>query len=707
MSNYSASNRADVIIVTPDIVGPVRNGGIGTACLHYARTLADAGIPVDVLFTGVAEPDAMRDWQHRYETLGIGLASLSDMRWPDITVHGSYWYTERAWQVLEFLRRREYRYVLFQDWHANGFWATRARQMGAAFGHTRFGLIAHSPTDWQKAGMETFGSSPLEEADLEWCERQTIAAVDVLISPSQHMVDWLLAHGYSLPPVVTVCPYTFEDAPRQPEPGSVDDGHVIFFGRLETRKGLHLFGGALRELAGSGGRLPRQVSLLGKQGIVEGIPSAQYLARLQTDLPTVDFIVRTDLDYPGANAYIRRARGIVVIPSLLDNYPLTVVESVVHGYRFIASSAGGIPEMVDPAVIFTPTVDGLRDMLARLPAIDFRRLHHRYDPARARTIWLEHVRRMTAPSAAGAVGYEPPRVEVIAEPPPPVSVCIPFYRHGHYLRRLVDSFLSMRLPQLQLVVIDDGTPPGELDEFRALRADLTPNGHIFRSQPNAGPGAARNRAIELAAHDLLLLFDADNVPFPNMVRALWEAMSRTNADSVAAPYVAIPPLSRAPGPRDVLFYFRPAGGSLSLALLKNNIGDIGSLIRRDVARAVGGFPTHRDCWEDWEFFFKIVSRGFRHLVYPDPLFYYTVSTAGRYNSASEYRNRLSLLSCLEGLDSATTAALAQVLAKQVLAQRFPGEEQRVLDAVYRSASWRVTAPLRRVASILRRMPESA
>ena len=41
-----------ICIVTPDVVGPVKNGGIGTACYHFARVLAEGGRKVSVLFTG-------------------------------------------------------------------------------------------------------------------------------------------------------------------------------------------------------------------------------------------------------------------------------------------------------------------------------------------------------------------------------------------------------------------------------------------------------------------------------------------------------------------------------------------------------------------------------------------------------------------------------------------------------------------------------
>ena len=92
---------------------------------------------------------------------------------------------------------------------------------------------------------------------------------------------------------------------------------------------------------------------------------------------------------------------------------------------------------------------------------------------------------------------------------------------------------------------------------------------------------------------LLLLFDADNLPFPDMVTKLWDAMWHSNADSIAAPYAAVPPSDSAPRPEDIMFDFRPAGGCLAMALLHNTVGDIGSLIWRRVVRSVGGFGTAR------------------------------------------------------------------------------------------------------------------
>ena len=654
--NAGSAGKGRIALITPDIVGPVKNGGIGTACFHYARTLANDGYRVDILFSGEVEEKARRYWTGWYAERQIVFLTLDDVPNANVTTYGLRWATARALRIMSFLRRRDYDYLIFQDWHANGFWTARARQLGAGFAATRIGLITHSPNQWQNAGMQSFGANPLDEAVLEWTEKETIAAVDVLVSPSQHMISWLRDKGYRLPNSIALCPYTFEDSRIRGNPETVDRDHLIFFGRLETRKGLHLLGGALRDLQHCNAWLPRKVSFLGKLAEVEGRSSTDYLSDLEVELGNIEFYIETDFDYVRAIDYIRASNGVVVIPSILDNYPLTVIESITNGFCFLSSDAGGIPEMVDPAVCFPPTVAGLRRKLEELPRLDFTRLSHRYDPASARATWLAHV------EAAVTEARRPPRVKILHEEVPPVSVCMPFYRHDRYLPRAVSGFLSMGLPQLQLVVIDDGTPAGERLNFDALRRELGPLGHVFRSQPNAGPGAARNTAASLASYDLLLFFDADNYPFPELVKCLWKAMACSGADSVGSPFVGVPPMTRRPLPEDVIMQYSPPGGPVALGLIENVVGDVCGLVRRSVFDTVGGFTQRHQAWEDWEFFLRVVASGFRHYIYPDPLFYYTYDPSGRNNQVKNYQNQLSLYSCLSQFPHEVACDVARIYA---------------------------------------------
>ena len=95
-----------------------------------------------------------------------------------------------------------------------------------------------------------------------------------------------------------------------------------------------------------------------------------------------------------------------------------------------------------------------------------------------------------------------------------VSVCLPFYKHDRYLKRLISAFLQMDRRDVQMVFVNDGTAPEDCPTFHEMSRELSRFGHVFHTQPNAGPGAARNKAVSLARYDDIIFFDSDNVPFP-------------------------------------------------------------------------------------------------------------------------------------------------------------------------------------------------
>jgi glycosyltransferase involved in cell wall biosynthesis/GT2 family glycosyltransferase len=643
-----------VILVTPDIVGPVRNGGIGTACLHIARMLVGAGYAVELLFAGweLGEGE-LEHWRAVYTDMGIVFHALDNTPSLQEPSFGLRWYTEASIRIMEWLKQRTADVILFQDWKAEGFWTVRAKQMGLAFADVQIGVIAHGSTAWQNAGMKTFGSDVLYQDDMSACEQAAIAGADILISPSRHMVQWMTEEGFDLPSRVEICPIAFEGPVGARCDRPVDFGHVIFFGRLETRKGLELLGEAMRRTKRTGGALPRKLSLVGKHGAVEHGSVSAYIDRLRRDLPEVECAVMADLDHRQAIDYIETANGVVVIPSLLDNFPMTVLESIEHGFPLLAADVGGIPEMLDPGALFAPTVEGLSDKLESLSSIRFADFRHPYSASVARGRWLSTLEALCRPTS-------PKRTRGL---PPPISVCIPFYRHDGYIRRTVSAFLAMDLPELQIVVVDDGTPAGERMELDRLRPELERAGHRVLWQPNAGPGAARNAAIAAATHDLLLFFDADNVPLPDMVTKLWTALDGAGAHSVSAPFLAIPPMQRMPNREDVIWRYQPGGILSALTLFENTLGDMTALIRRDVVEEVGRFCTDlsRPGWEDWELFLRIIGRGFRHMVYPDPLLFYT-DHPGREKSPSHlYDVRSSLIRQIDQLDSKVVTQLAKVL----------------------------------------------
>jgi cellulose synthase/poly-beta-1,6-N-acetylglucosamine synthase-like glycosyltransferase/peptidoglycan/xylan/chitin deacetylase (PgdA/CDA1 family)/spore germination protein YaaH len=94
---------------------------------------------------------------------------------------------------------------------------------------------------------------------------------------------------------------------------------------------------------------------------------------------------------------------------------------------------------------------------------------------------------------------------------PPVSVVIAAYNEEKVIRRTVESVLAGGYPDLEVIVVDDGSTDGTLGILRhAFAGD--PRVRVY-TQANQGKSAALNHAIGNAANEILVALDADTV-FP-------------------------------------------------------------------------------------------------------------------------------------------------------------------------------------------------
>jgi succinoglycan biosynthesis protein ExoW len=106
-----------------------------------------------------------------------------------------------------------------------------------------------------------------------------------------------------------------------------------------------------------------------------------------------------------------------------------------------------------------------------------------------------------------------------------VAVIIPFYqRAAHILGRAILSVGAQEVPEgvtLQIVVVDDGSPVPAGEEVAALPPGLRQRVTII-TQPNGGPGAARNRALDWVAGqagqvDVVAFLDSDDTWAPRHI----------------------------------------------------------------------------------------------------------------------------------------------------------------------------------------------
>jgi glycosyltransferase involved in cell wall biosynthesis/predicted O-methyltransferase YrrM len=355
-------SRPSVCIVTGELIGPFKNGGVGTAMTGLAETLASHGLQVTVLYTGaIHSPDvSLGAWKKRYAAKGIELDAIA---FDDLaTVAGPLkeHHFGTPWLVHQFLERRHFDVIHFNDCCGDGSLALAAKKLGIAYQESLFVLALHSPSRWVLELNQMLPAS-IVFAAFDYAEHLSTACADVVWSPSGYLFDWVGERGFELPEQAFVQQYAIPSMPEATGEGacpSQDIKEIVFFGRLEERKGLRLFCNAIDVLPPS----DLTITFLGKPETCAGMPSLDYIARRAKSW-TFRVKTITDLGQPEALGYLRSGGKLAVMASPFDNSPCTVYEALGCGIPFLAARTGGIPELIHADdrdnVLFDPSTEGL------------------------------------------------------------------------------------------------------------------------------------------------------------------------------------------------------------------------------------------------------------------------------------------------------------------------------------------------------------
>ncbi len=93
-------------------------------------------------------------------------------------------------------------------------------------------------------------------------------------------------------------------------------------------------------------------------------------------------------------------------------------------------------------------------------------------------------------------------------PKPTISVIIPVYNVENYLARCVDSILAQTFEDLEVILVDDGSPDGS-GKICDLYAKKDPRVQVIH-KPNGGLSSARNAGLDIAAGEYLSFIDSDD-----------------------------------------------------------------------------------------------------------------------------------------------------------------------------------------------------
>ena len=92
-----------------------------------------------------------------------------------------------------------------------------------------------------------------------------------------------------------------------------------------------------------------------------------------------------------------------------------------------------------------------------------------------------------------------------------VSIVMPNYNGGKYLKETIDSVLSQTFDNWELLFVDDCSTDNSLEIVRSYADERI---RIFQNETNRGAAVSRNRAIEAANGRWIAFLDSDDLWLP-------------------------------------------------------------------------------------------------------------------------------------------------------------------------------------------------
>lgn len=179
-----------------------------------------------------------------------------------------------------------------------------------------------------------------------------------------------------------------------------------------------------------------------------------------------------------------------------------------------------------------------------------------------------------------------------------ISIVIPCFNAGATLDGAVQSALAQTWPDVEIVIVDDGST--DADTLQRLKEAGWPRTRVMH-QTNAGPAAARNRAIGEATGEYILPLDADDLFEPTY--AAKAAVVLDAQPEAGIVYARAMKFGVEQGPWEINDY---SPDELALG----NVIFASAMFRKADWSAVGGYDEAlRHGLEDYDFWIKLVHLG--------------------------------------------------------------------------------------------------
>jgi len=611
-------------------LAPFHGGGIGTYVTQACRAFVAAGHEVHVI-------TAAHPGLERADTVlpGVQVHVAACNEGPGRMGAARNEPMQRALAVHHTLERLHARlpfdFVEFPEFGGEGAFALRAQRTLGQFGSAVLAVRLHTPS-FERRELNRLSALDLDVASQEYAEEVSLREAHVIVSPTGSLLD-RVTRRLRLQQPSSVIPHPFVAEPSaapHAEPPGTRPGRacILYFGRIEYRKGVHLLIEAAQRLLEK--QLDVEVRLVGDDTSTG--PFGQSMRGWLERRISASWRERFHFEPARPRGELRgliREAAVCCFPALWDNFPNACLEAMAQGALVVGGDAGGMGELIE---------DGKSGLL--FPSGDAGQLAQRLeraltDEALRQSVRQEAPRRISsycAPErfvaetealvkrvASSRQLQEPsPAPRLGPAGAPAVSIIVPYYNMGRYLPETLRSLRAQTFEDYEILLVDDGST--EPDSQRLLRElEGTPGLRIIH-KPNGGLSSARNEGLRHARGRWILPVDADDLLSPTFLGKAVEVMSRSPKLGYTTSLVSY--FTEDPG--------KPVGGWVPWGLerdalcLENVASTCTALMERRLLEELGGYDEWLTSFEDWDVFCSMAKRGYEGMVIPEFLFHYRV-----------------------------------------------------------------------------------
>jgi glycosyltransferase involved in cell wall biosynthesis len=364
-------------------------------------------------------------------------------------------------------------------------------------------------------------------------ERFCIQAADLIISPSQYLIDEL-KQRFAINTAnlhVVPNPYQFIPTADKPSDGVILNNNLTFYGKLSPQKGTFKILKEFKKLWDNG--FSESFTMIGGQEIVFS-PAGKTMGTI-VKKEYASYIEKGLLKLKGRISPEERAEclsgsTLFIIPSIVDNLPYVVLELMSLGKILIVSKQGGQAEIItaeQDGFIFDYRQTGdFENALKKVIALSkeerskvakqaIKKIRENYSYTNiysSKIALLNNLRSVyTNTKQFPLIRPIPLKIKGSADwqlTDHLLSVIISYYNLGAYLDEAVESVLNATYKNIELIIVNDGSS----DQLSIEKLEKYRDHKKIRviDKANTGLADTRNVAAGMAKGSFMTFLDADD-----------------------------------------------------------------------------------------------------------------------------------------------------------------------------------------------------